>query len=196
MNIERKALFDATRTYRYQLWRDWDKDSLNGTADDLPNVDKFVLFIGLNPSTADETMDDPTIRRCIGFAKRWGYGSLCMANLFAFRATKPRDMMVVLDPIGPFNDEQLASLAIEADLIVCAWGKDGDFKARDEAGLSLLWNRRCKMTCFGFNVNGTPKHPLYQKKDAVLVSVTADGVRNFRNSTDNYDRNTNSNPRD
>ena len=91
----RHAVFSPCRTYRYALSRVW--------AADKP----YALFIGLNPSTADETLDDPTIRRCIDFAKRWGYGGLVMANLFAYRATNPSEMKAATDPVGVANDEWL-----------------------------------------------------------------------------------------
>jgi hypothetical protein len=78
------------------------------------------MFVGLNPSTADEGGDDPTIRRCVGFARDWGYSGLCMTNLFAFRATQPKDMLAQADPVGPNNDETLTRLAKEAKVIVAA----------------------------------------------------------------------------
>jgi hypothetical protein len=88
--IDKTTIFSADRRYRYTLWRDWSKDLLCGmdsrprlAGDQTPN--QFVQFIGLNPSTADEKQDDPTIRRCIGFAKAWGYGAMCMTNIFAWR---------------------------------------------------------------------------------------------------------------
>ena len=85
---------DQDRKYRYALWRIWDENK------------PYVLFIGLNPSTADETKDDPTVRRCIGFTQSWKkYGGVYLANLFAYRATNPRELEVVADPIGPGNDE-------------------------------------------------------------------------------------------
>ena len=79
------ATFSECRKYRYTLWRRWDGLFASG----------YAMFIGLNPSTADETNDDPTIRRCIGYARDWGYGGLCMTNLFAFRATLPKNMKAV-----------------------------------------------------------------------------------------------------
>jgi hypothetical protein len=99
---------------RYALWREWD----------IFNSD-YVMFIGLNPSTADETRDDPTIRRCIGFAQDWGYGAVCMTNLFAYRARDPLVMKSAVDTIGPENDQWLAFCAKEASMIVAAWGVDG-----------------------------------------------------------------------
>ena len=88
------CVFNETRTHRYTLWRTWDSS--------LP----YCQFIGLNPSTADETKDDPTVRRCIAFSKMWGYGALCMTNLFGFRSTDPAGLLTVEDPVGD-NDAHL-----------------------------------------------------------------------------------------
>ena len=113
------AGFSECRAYRYALWRRWD---WQGYANQ-------VMFVGLNPSTADETEDDPTIRRCIRFAKDWGCGSLLMLNAYAWRATKPRDLHAYggyADAIGPDNDEALAYRASQAGLIVAAWGYSND----------------------------------------------------------------------
>src|SRR5581483_9586135 len=81
-----------------------------------------VNFIMLNPSTADAETDDPTIRRCLGFAKAWGYGTLVVTNLFAYRATDPAELAKAGDPVGPDNDTRLWSEAQLSDLVVCAWG--------------------------------------------------------------------------
>jgi hypothetical protein len=83
------------------------------------------MFIGLNPSTADETIDDPTIRRCVIFAKDWGYGALCMTNLFAFRATDPAIMKAHPEPVGESNDGTLEELALSTVVVVAAWGVGG-----------------------------------------------------------------------
>jgi hypothetical protein len=163
---DRKTLFSPDRVYRYQLWREFGADFLFDGGNKMK--EGFVMFIGLNPSTADETVNDPTIRRCIGFSKRWGYGALCMTNLFAFRATQPKDMMAAQDPVGPFNDNHLDTVAREADLIVCAWGKDGKFKGRDMQVMAMLLHSERKMKVFGFNQDDSPKHPLYQPNDAKL----------------------------
>ena len=113
--MNKDAKLSDCRKYRYALWRTWDAEK------------PFVMFIGLNPSTADETEDDPTIRRCINYAKDWGYGGLCMVNLFAFRATEPNDMKNAIDPIGPENDEWLKNLSKDAGVIIGAWGNHGEF---------------------------------------------------------------------
>lgn len=144
--IDRRCVFSPDRVHRYTLWREFD----------LANHD-FVQFIGLNPSTADEVQDDPTVRRCIDFAKRWGYGALCMTNLFAFRATDPRVMKAASDPIGPENDAWLARIATGAGTVVAAWGNHGEFMGRDKAVAALL----PRLACLGVTSKGFPRHPLY-----------------------------------
>lgn len=160
--MPRNTIFSPCRRYRYVLWREWG-DLLNPST-------AFVQFIGLNPSTADETLDDPTIRRCVQYAKDWGYGALCMTNLFAFRATDPKVMIKEPDPEGPENIKHLADVAAQASVIVCAWGKDGKHQAQDAAVRQYL---RCvtgvNLHCLGTNGDGTPKHPLYLKKTLVPV---------------------------
>jgi len=116
------------------------------------------MFVGLNPSTADETSDDPTLNRCINYAKSWDYGGVCMANLFAFRATEPSDMKATNDPVGKENDEWLMKLAEEAGLVVAAWGNDGSYLGRSEQVKALITN----LHCLKINKSGEPAHPLYQ----------------------------------
>lgn len=151
------AEFSDCRKYRYSLWRWWDKSK------------PYVLFIGLNPSTADETNDDKTITRCINFAKDWGYGGLCMANLFAFRATKPKDMKKADDPIGLFNDLFLATLARNAGIVIIAWGTNGNHLCRDNAVKMMLLRNQILVNCLGKNADVSPKHPLYLRKDTKPV---------------------------
>jgi hypothetical protein len=116
------------------------------------------MFVGLNPSTADETSDDPTLTRCINFAKSWGYGGVCMANLFAFRATEPSVMKASDDPTGTENNKWLKKLAKDAALVVAAWGNDGSYLERSEQVKELLPN----LYCLKLNKSGEPAHPLYQ----------------------------------
>ena len=142
------ALLSADRMYRYSLWRIWDES--------LP----VVMFVGLNPSTADESKDDNTIRRCIGFAKDWGYGGLYMANLFAYRATKPKDMKATPEPVGNDNNSILVELYNKADITIAAWSADGNFKNRDKEVQLLL----PKLHVLKINKDGSPGHPLYLKK--------------------------------
>jgi hypothetical protein len=152
--VKSGAEFSKCRTYRYVLWRRWNE----------PGTGRSVLFIGLNPSTADETVDDPTIRRCIGFAKRWGYGELVMMNAFAARATDPRQLHATADPIGPENDQWLIHRQQQADLIVAAWGMH--CSAEREHDLCQLLNRT--LYCLGHTQAGRPKHPLYLRRDTKL----------------------------
>lgn len=142
------AQLSADRMYRYTLWREWDATK-----------PAFVV-IGLNPSTADETADDPTIRRCIGFAKREGCGKLVMLNLFAFRATKPCDCFAAVDPVGPLNDATIAEYAncVEPRIkfVVAAWGA-GANPTRASRVTAMFGS----LYCFGRTKIGQPKHPLY-----------------------------------
>lgn len=155
MKLISEAILSPCRSYRYALWRRWG---------DGPSV----LFVMLNPSTADATEDDATIRKCVGYAKRWGYGSLSVANLFAFRATDPRVMMAAIDPVGPDNDETISGLAKEASMIVAAWGKDGSYGGRDKVVLAMLPNTHCLHR----NKDGTPGHPLYLRNEATPYPFT------------------------
>ena len=147
----RGAIFSPCRTWRYLLWRTW--------APEKP----VCMFICLNPSTATEDVDDPTIRRCIRYAFSWGFGALWMANLFAFRATDPRDMKAAADPIGPDNDRILRCSANWAGLaIVAAWGNGWGYLDRAKAVEGMLAGR---LSCLKITGNGSPGHPLYLKKD-------------------------------
>lgn len=151
--MERTTIFSANRVYRYTLWREW--DICNPT---------YVQFIGLNPSTADEKIEDPTVRRCIDFSKRWGYGALCMTNLFAFRSTDPRIMMGHPHPVGPENDRWLVAMSREAGIVVAAWGTHGEFLGRAGEVRSIIDN----LQCLGTNKDGSPKHPLYLAANTIL----------------------------
>lgn len=141
------AIFSPDRTYRYMLWRQWD--------DELPKC----TFIGLNPSTADENFDDPTIRRCIRFAKDWGYGRMQMLNLFAYRATDPLVMRLAEDPVGPQNDRWLVEACERSALVVAAWGMHGLYRGRQDHVDGLL--EAFPVQCLGKTKSGCPRHPLY-----------------------------------
>ena len=154
-NLKSGAIFSSCRKYRYALWRNWDESKPR------------PMIIGLNPSTADEKENDPTIVRCINFAKSWGYGGVCMANLFAFRATLPIEMMASKDPIGKENDVWLYKLANEAAIIVAAWGNDGSYLNRSEEIMAKLLN----LYCIKMNKSGEPAHPLYLKADLMPVPI-------------------------
>lgn len=145
------ADFSPCRTWRYALWRHWD---WQGHAN-------CVAFIGLNPSTADETQDDPTIRRCIRFAKRWGYGGMYMLNAYAYRATDPNDMKRAADPLGPGNLEAMGYYRSRVGLIVAAWGVHCE--PSHEARVCNAIGR--VVHCLGKTKHGRPKHPLYLRSD-------------------------------
>ena len=154
--VNKNATFSDCRKYRYTLSRTWDGKK------------KTILFIGLNPSTANEKIDDPTIRRCINYAQNWGYGSLLMVNLFAYRATMPTELKNVKNPIGNDNDLHIIELSKKADIAVAAWGNEGTLLNRDKEVKKILPN----LMCLKINKSGQPAHPLYQKKDLKLIKYS------------------------
>lgn len=119
------------------------------------------MMIGLNPSTADAERDDPTIRRCIGFARDWGFGGLWVVNLFAFRATRPANLKTAADPVGPHNDMWLRRIAGRSGRIVAAWGNHGRFMGRSDR-VGAMFGRRLEV--IRLNAGGEPAHPLYLPK--------------------------------
>lgn len=150
------AQFSEDRVYRYALWRIWDEEKAH------------IMFIGLNPSTADEQNDDPTIRRCIGFARGWGYGGIYMLNLFAYRATNPKEMKEAADPVGPENDHFLEMYAESTGKIVAVWGSPGAYKGRGYDVNQMLAALEINVWCFGMTKNDEPRHPLYLPKSTEL----------------------------
>ena len=151
------AWFSDDRRYRYLLTRWWS---------DAPEA---MTWIMLNPSTADASADDPTIRRCIRFARREGCGSIRVVNLFALRATHPRELSLPgRDPVGPDNDRILAEHA-QAHLVVAAWGAGGALNGRAREVGSRLTTAGVRLMCFGVTRDGHPRHPLYVRSDAPLV---------------------------
>ena len=149
IELDSDAIISDCSHYRYTLTRRWSSR-------------KTVMFIGLNPSTADASEDDPTIRKCIRFARDWEFGQLVMTNLFAFRATNPKEMITQSDPVGEFNDAHLHSLASKADLIVAAWGTRGVHLGRDQVIRRSIPN----LHHIGLTRHGHPRHPLYVKATA------------------------------
>jgi hypothetical protein len=150
-DVERFAVMSPCDRYRYALGRTWDMDL------------KPVLFVGLNPSTADATNDDPTIRRCTRYAKDWGHGGILMGNLFAIRATDPKDMLRALDPVGDRNDYWLRRLTDLSGRVVAAWGAHGGHRGRAQAVVDsgVLGS----FTVLGLTKDGHPRHPLYMRAD-------------------------------
>lgn len=151
--MKKDAILSEDRKYRYVLSRIWDESK------------SMVMIIGLNPSTADETIDDPTIVRCIDFAKNWGYGGIYMLNLFAFRATLPKDMFSTENPIGDENDKFIEKYSKLSDKVICAWGNDGKYKNRSEKVLSKIENKYY----LKLNQTNEPAHPLYLRKDLIPI---------------------------
>lgn len=161
-SVDRSAVFSPCRTWRYSLKRVW----CGGPP---------LVVIGLNPSTADETKDDPTIRRCIGFARREGCGALIMLNLFAFRATDPRVMKAAADPVGPQNDAVTAETCAGRK-VVAAWGHHGRFRERDLAVVRALGAMGVSVLALGTTKDGSPRHPLYVKAEAPLEQYEPVGM--------------------
>ena len=147
------AYISSDGLYRYSLMRDISPLVGCGTC----------TFVMLNPSTADAAQDDPTIRRCMGFARTWGFGRLKVVNLYAYRATKPSDLWLADDPIGPENDHVLSIAFGGSDLLIAAWGAHAK---RDRVAEILSWPVRPRL-CLGLTKSGAPRHPLYLRRDAV-----------------------------
>jgi len=143
------ADFSPCRKYRYSLWRFWQKDC------------RYAAFVCLNPSTADETKNDPTVRRCINYAHDWGYGGMIILNLFAYRSTFPKILLHVGDPVGPDNDFHLRSASSKAGITIAAWGVHGALFDRDKEVFKMLTNPHC----LALTKDGYPGHPLYLKKN-------------------------------
>ena len=157
------AVFSRDERYRYGLWRNWN-----------PSLGK-VLFIGLNPSTADHQQNDPTIRRCIAFAQHWDYGGMLVGNLFAYRATRPPDLRKASQPAGPDNEKWLLRMAAVADLVIACWGNDGSYLSQDQSIQELL----PKLHCLKLNTTGAPAHPLYLRKTLKPVPYSPIGMCSY-----------------
>lgn len=146
---ESRARFSDCGLYRYELLRVWEPEG------------ERILWVMLNPSTADGRRNDPTITRCETFSRDWGYGSLEVCNLFAWRSTDPKGLKGIADPIGPLNDAALLYAVDRAARVMVAWGNDGKLLARNLIVSDFLKPHRDKVFCLGRNKDGNPKHPLY-----------------------------------
>jgi hypothetical protein len=160
---ESSALVSPCGTYRYYLTREWDRHR------------PCCMWVMLNPSTADARQDDPTIRRCVGFAQGWGYGSIVVCNLFAFRATDPRELANAADPVGPDNDACLQGQIAEASRVICGWGVLAKkWVPRADHVLGLIRAAGYMPYCVKRTRAGFPSHPLYLPQD--LKSVAYRGI--------------------
>lgn len=160
------AVFSDCRRYRYRLWRFWDSS--------LPRI----CFVLLNPSTADEIENDPTVERQVRRVKQWGgFGGVEIVNAYAFRSTNPEILYDVIDPVGSSNDDWIISAASWAHssggFVVCGWGKHAA-AILDRSGkpprhrqlLKLFTEHKIPISAFGLNADGTPRHPLYISYDS------------------------------
>lgn len=139
------AHFSRCKSYRYSLRRSWNEGS--GKA----------VFIGLNPSALDQHEDNPTLRRCAGFAQAWGCNSMEIVNLFAFCATKPAELKRSSQPVGLHNNRWIAAALDGATFSIACWGNHGEFMNRAQE----VGSRHPELLCLGVNASGQPKHPLY-----------------------------------
>jgi hypothetical protein len=142
------ALYSPDLTCRYALTRRWGEGPQ-------------VLFVMLNPSTATEVANDPTIERCERRARAWGMGALAVANLFAWRCSRPEGLRRAADPVGADNDRVLLDLARRSDLVLCAWGVHGAHLGRDRMVADLLRSQGLALHHLGLTRAGAPRHPLY-----------------------------------
>ncbi len=146
------ALFSKCGRYRYLLWRTLRQRDVSAGS---------IVWLMLNPSTADASSDDPTIRRCLGFTRAWGYRRLLVVNLFAWRTGDPAKLAKARAPIGIDNDRAIATAANSADRVVCAWGVHGTIRERDQEVRALLETAGVKLHHLGLTKAGQPRHPLY-----------------------------------
>lgn len=155
----RAASFSRDRRYRYRLGRRWGDGPL-------------VAWVMLNPSTADATVDDPTIRRCIAFSRDWGFGALVAVNLFALRSPDPRALLREPDPVGPRAQRPLRAALREADLVVAGWGNAPlAHPALLDRALQVRWMLPAGAVCLGLTGPGQPRHPLYVPADQAPVPL-------------------------
>lgn len=152
------ASFDASGKYRYSLHRRWHAGP------------RRVCFCMLNPSTADASRNDPTVRRCIGYAMDWGFDALEVVNIFALRSTDPGALRADEDPVGPRNTAAIVRAAGRSELVVAAWGVHGGIGDRGAAVLRRLGGG-FDVRCLGMTREGYPKHPLYLPKSAQLEPI-------------------------
>jgi len=156
------AEFSSCRRYRWWLERRWDGRPI-GSGD-------HVAMIGMNPSTADLAVNDPTVAGCIKRARLWGFGAFVMLNAFGYRSTDQAGLLLIDDPVGPGNDPAILHHAGAALRVVVGWGKPPKpLSARGAQVAALLSSIDVQPMCFAINADGSPKHPLYVRHDAPLM---------------------------
>ncbi len=155
------AVFSECKKYRYRLDRVWDKS--------LP----LMAFIMLNPSTADENVNDPTITRCINRAKDSGYGGVVVGNAYAYRSTDPMKLKLIGDAIGPDNNKYLAEIMADCETIIVAWGFHTK-RGRAVNICNIAFEMGKTLYCLGLTAKGQPRHPLYVKGDRKLKEFIMD----------------------
>ncbi len=158
------AVISACGKFRYRLWRKWGEGSP-------------LLFVMLNPSTADADVDDPTIRRCIRFAQAHGFGELEVVNLYAYRATDPRDLRRAGYPVGPENDDHIAAAARESAAVCLAWGANVAGLERPKIVLPKLRRLGVKLQCLRITRSGYPQHPLMLPSSCRLMPFDSDTIQ-------------------
>jgi hypothetical protein len=151
------AVFSTCGRYRYLLWRQWQE---------IGAQDGTVLGCGLNPSTADHLILDPTMTRFIGFTRRLRYARFEMVNMYGFRSTDPRGMLAESDPVGPDNDRIIAERMAEASIVIVGWGAFPMAAARARQVAELAGGK--PLYCLGITKDGWPRHPLYLRANAEL----------------------------
>lgn len=149
--VESTAVLSDDKLYRYLLRRVWD------------TTKPRMLYVMLNPSTADAEADDATIRSCVRLAATLDYGSIEVVNIFAWRATNPKDLTDLDDPVGPRNYSTFVSAVRRCNVVVCAWGAHAMAQVRSVYVVQYMEWRRPGARCFGKTKSGAPKHPLYIK---------------------------------
>jgi len=160
-DVRSRADFSPCGRWRTALERRWDGAAFGSGG--------HAAFIGMNPSVADELADDPTVAGCMARARAWGFGAAVMLNIFAYRATDKQRLLDTDDPIGPGNDAAILAHARAAGLVVAAWGQPPRaLRGRGAQVARLLAAAGIGLRCFAINADGSPKHPLYVRRDAVL----------------------------
>lgn len=162
------TIFSPCRTWRYTLERVW------APPEEHRGAREVAAFIGLNPSTADEVKNDPTVTRCINYARRWGFHGMFMLNIFALRSTDPRALYRHPDPIGPETNRYLTEVVQrrEVSLVVAAWGNHGALLSRGWNVITLVRNSGVNLYRLGeLTKQGQPRHPLYLRRDLEPVQL-------------------------